>query len=71
MTVSKTVTLSADGASAVVAVATVSDIFTTLISTDKTVTGVYGLVQKASLFVAGMATQNKRLGGGLNPFAAQ
>lgn len=65
---SKKVTLSADGTTATVAAATVGDIFTTLLSADSAVTGMYGLTQRAGLFVAGMALQNKRVGGSLNPF---
>ena len=65
---SKKVTLAADGASATVADATLSDIFTTVISTDSALTGMYGLAQKAGLVVAGMGVQNYRLGAGFNPF---
>lgn len=65
---SKKVTLSADGATATVAEATIGDIFTTVFSTDSAVTGAYGLVQRAGLFVGGMAAQNYRLGNGINPF---
>lgn len=67
---SKKVTLSADGATATVAEATIGDIFTTALSTDSALTGMYGLTQRAALFVAGMATQNVRLGRGINPFSA-
>lgn len=67
---SKKVTLNAAGDAATVADATVGDIFTTLVSTDSAVTGMYGLAQRAGLFVAGMATQNSRLGRGINPFAS-
>lgn len=67
---SKKITLSADGASATVADATLSDIGTTLISTDSVVTGSYGLLQKGLLVVAGMGVQNYRLTGGINPFKA-
>jgi hypothetical protein len=66
---SKKLTLSADGATAAVADATISDIFSTLISSDECVTGAYGFAQKAGLVVGGMAYQNQRLGRGLNPFA--
>lgn len=65
---SKKITLSADGASATVADATLSDIGTTLISTDSVVTGAYGLLQKGLLVVAGMGVQNYRLTGSINPF---
>lgn len=67
---SKKVTLSADGATATVAEATVGDIFLTVLSTDSALTGAYGLTQRAGLFVAGMATQNVRMGRGINPFSA-
>lgn len=67
---SKKITLSADGASATVADATLSDIGTTLISTDSVVTGAYGLLQKGLLVVAGMGVQNYRLTGSVNPFKA-
>jgi len=66
---SKKVTLSADEATATVAEATVGDIFTTVLSTDSAVTGMYGLAQRSLLFVGGMALQNVRNGNGINPFA--
>lgn len=66
---SKKLVLSADGATATVAEATVSDIFTTAISTNEAVTGTYGLVQKAGLVVLGMSIQNKRKADTFNPFA--
>jgi hypothetical protein len=65
---SKKLTLSADGATAVVADATVGDIFTTVIDSNVALTGMYGFAQKAGLVVAGMAVQNSRLGQGFNPF---
>lgn len=65
---SKKVTVSADGTTATVADATISDIFSTLISSDVAITGAYGLAQRAGLFVAGMGYQNSRLGNGFNPF---
>lgn len=43
------------------------DIFTTVLSTDTALTGVYGLVQKAGLVVAGMSFQNKRKIDTFNP----
>jgi len=67
---SKKITLSADGASATVADATLSDIASTLVSTDSVVTGAYGLLQKGLLVVAGMGVQNYRLTGSMNPFKA-
>lgn len=66
MTVSKKVTLSADGATATVANATIGDVFTTAISMDSAVTGFYGLTQKLGLVAVGMAAQNYRLGRGIN-----
>jgi len=70
MTVSKKLTLSADGATATVADATLTDVFTTAISTTEALTGMYGLTQKVGLFIGGMAVQNKRKGGSWNPFGA-
>lgn len=67
---SKKITLSADGSSATVADATLSDIGTTLISADSVVTGTYALLQKGLLVVAGMGVQNYRLTGSINPFKA-
>jgi len=69
MAASKKVTLSADGTTATVADATLSDVFSTLISTDSSLTGMYKLVQTGLLVVGGMAGQNLRLGNGINPFA--
>lgn len=71
MTASKKLVLAADGATATVAAAEVSDIFTTAISTSEAVTGMYGLVQKAGLVVLGMGIQNNRLIGSFNPFAVR
>jgi len=65
---SKKLTLNAAGDAATVADATISDIFTTAISMDSAVTGLYGLAQKGLLFVGGMVVQNARLGNGYNPF---
>lgn len=64
---SKKLILAADGATAFVADATVADIFTSVISTDTTVTGTYGLVQRGLLVVAGMSIQSKRKLGTFNP----
>lgn len=67
-----TVALNGSGVpAATCADATISDVFTSVISTTEAVTGTYGLLQKAGLFVAGMAVQNYRLNGRLNPFGAQ
>lgn len=62
---SKKVTVAADGASATVADATLSDIGTTVFATDSALTGTYGLAQKAGLVVAGMAAQEFRRSGSL------
>lgn len=67
---SKKVTLNAAGDAATVTNATIGDIFSTLVSTDSAVTGMYGLGQRALIFVGGMAAQNVRVGRGINPFAA-
>lgn len=65
---SKKVVLSADATSATVSDATIGDVFTTIIDQNTAITGMYGLAQKAVLFVGGMAVQNSRLGQGFNPF---
>jgi hypothetical protein len=49
--------------------ATIGDAFTSLLSLNEAVTGVIGAGQRAGLFLAGMATQSKRQGGSINPFA--
>jgi len=67
---SKKITLAADGLTATVADATIGDIFTTVLSTDSGVTGVYGFTQKALLVAAGMAGQNYRMGRGINFLSA-
>jgi hypothetical protein len=66
---SKKLTLSADGTTATVADAVMSDVVTTLFSSDSCVTGAYKYAQEAVLVVGGMAFQNQRLGFGLNPFS--
>lgn len=48
--------------------ASLFDIFSTLVSSEKAVTGVYGFVQKAGLFLAGMSLQNYRKTDSWNPF---
>jgi len=68
MSVSKKLTLAADGLTATVADATIGDIFTSVIDTNVSITGMYGLTQKVGLVISGMAVQNWRLGAGLNPF---
>lgn len=65
---SKKITLSADGETATVADAKLGDILTTAVSTDSAVTGMYGLLQRAGLFVGGMAVNSFRLRGSINPF---
>lgn len=64
---SKKITLSADEATATVADATVGDIFSTAISTDSAVTGMYGLAQKALFVAGGMMVNSYRLRGSFNP----
>lgn len=54
-------------ATAVVEEAKILDIITTALSTDSAVTGTYGLMQKAALFIGGMAVQSKRKLGSFNP----
>lgn len=44
-----------------------ADLFTTLFSSDQTLTGSYGFGQKAFLFGCGMAIQEYRRSGSLNP----
>lgn len=65
---SKLIKLDAEGKAATVADATIGDIFTTIVSTDSAVTGIYGLGQRAALVVAGMAVNSFRLRGTPNPF---
>lgn len=67
---SKLITVDAGGTTATVEDAKIGDIFTTLISSDKAVTGTYGLVQRAGLFLGGMSVQTKRLRGTFNPFVS-
>lgn len=65
---SKKITLSADEKTATVADATVGDIFTTILSTDSSVTGMYAFAQRALLVAGGMVVQNVRVGNGYNIF---
>jgi hypothetical protein len=65
--VSKKVVIATDG-TATVTDATLVDIFSTVISQDAAVTGMYGLIQKAGLVVGGMSIQNVRAGRPANPF---
>jgi len=64
---SKKIVLSADGATATVTAAVASDILTTAISSDSTLSGTYGFAQKALLVVAGMSIQSKRKLDTFNP----
>jgi len=57
---SKKIILSADGASATVTNATLTDIFTTAVSMDSAVTGVYGLLQKGAIGLGGAMFSNYR-----------
>lgn len=66
---SKKVTLNAAGDAATVADAGLLDVVTTVFSTNEALTGTYALVQKAALFVGGMAVQSKRVNGSFNPFS--
>lgn len=68
---SKKVTLDAAGTAATVVDATIGDVFSTMLSTDSAVTGMYGLAQKAALVAGGMAVQNYRLGRGINFVSVQ
>lgn len=65
----KKIVLSADGATATVTNATIGDIVTTAISTNEFVSGTYGLIQKAGMVLGGMALQQYRINGSINPFA--
>lgn len=47
--------------------ATLLDIVTTIVSPDVVVTGMYGLIQKGALVVAGMSVQEFRRSGSWNP----
>lgn len=69
---SKKITLGGteEAPTATIETATIGDIFTTVISTTETVTGMYNLAQKGLLFVGGMMLQSKRMGGGLNVFTS-
>lgn len=64
---SKKVVLSADGATATVSEAVLSDVFTSVLSTDTFVSGTYGFLQKGALFLGGMVAQEYRRSGKLNP----
>jgi len=64
---SKKITLKNDNTT-VVEDASAFDIVSTVISTDTTLTGTYGLLQKAGLVVIGMVVQSKRKQNTYNPF---
>lgn len=66
---SKKITLSADEKTATVVDAEATDIISTVFSSDETLTGTYGFVQRGLLVIAGMSIQNNRKGLGWNPFA--
>jgi hypothetical protein len=63
---SSKVTVTTEGVTATCVPAVMSDILTTAISTTEAVTGMYGFIQKAGLFVAGMAFHAKRTSGSYN-----
>lgn len=65
---SKKIVLNAAGDAATITEAKIGDVFTTMLSTDEAVTGVYGLIQKAGLVGAGMMVNSYRLRGSFNPF---
>lgn len=50
--------------------ATVADIFTTLISTDKALFGTASLLQTAALVLGGMTVNSYRIAGSINPFTS-
>lgn len=58
-----------EGGTPTVADAKLTDIVTTVFSSNQALTGAYGLLQRAAVFVGGMTLQNYRLTGKLNPFA--
>lgn len=62
---SKKITLSADEKSATVTDATIGDVFSTILSSNSAVTGLYGFAQKAGLAISGAAVQNMRVRGNL------
>lgn len=64
---SKKITLKNDNTT-LVEDASAFDIVSTVISTDTTLTGTYGLLQKAGLVLIGMVVQAKRKQNTYNPF---
>lgn len=67
---SKIVKLNAASDGATVANATIGDFFTTMLSADSALTGVYGFLQRVALLVVGMSIQSYRDGKGLLGFAS-
>lgn len=65
---SKIITLNAAGTDATIADAKIGDLFTTLLSSDKTLTGTYGFLQKLLLVAVGMGGQSYRDGKGFLGF---
>lgn len=63
---SKKITLKADNTT-LVEDASLSDVLTTVVSTDTTLSGTYGFVQKVGLVALGMVVQSKRKLGTYNP----
>lgn len=67
---SRTLTLATDASTGAVSIAsqaeaTIGDIFSTAISTDKVVTGTYGLLQRLAIFEAGAIVSGMSAGRGL------
>lgn len=69
--VTKKITINADGSAATIATASLGDVITTAIDPDVVLTGTYKYVQLGAFFVAGMATQEYRRFGSMNPFASR
>lgn len=68
---SKIVTLNANESTAIVEDAKIGDIFTTIVDSNKAVTGMYGFAQKLSLIGLGMGINSYRLAGSFNPFVTR
>jgi serine/threonine protein phosphatase PrpC len=66
---SKKIVLAADGVTTTVTDATVSDIVSTMISSDTVLTGAFKYAQDAAKVLLGMAYQSHKMGGSYNPFA--
>lgn len=67
---SSLVTVTTEGVAATAVPAVASNILGTLVSSTEAVTGMYGFVQKALIFGAGMSYQNHRVRGSWNPLQA-